>query len=839
MSWQKNGERLIQYTKDWFLQQQSRFSAWLKGQSRMRLLFYILGIPAIIGLLTVFTLSMLVWLELLGPLPDYATLKDIHNNQASEIYSDDGVLLGKYYVENRTDATLDEISPQIINGLVATEDARFFEHSGIDLRAWGRVLIKTILLQNESAGGGSTLSQQLAKNLFPRKDFAFLEMPINKIREMFIARRLEELYDKEELLRLYLNTVPFGDNAFGIKVAAFRFFNKSPEHLQVEEAATLVGMLKGTSTYNPRRHPEASQTRRNVVMSQMVKAGHLDTAVIDSLHALPVTLDFQEEGHNEGMATYFREHLRLQLLDLLKEYKKADGSDYNLYTDGLKIYTSINSRMQRHAEGAVAYQMPFVQDRFNADWKKRDPWSDKILQRAIKKTRRYQSMEKGGRSDEAIQASFDEPVKMTVFDWKGGAVDTLLSPLDSLKHYMSLLNVGLLSVEPKNGLVRAWVGGIDHRFVQYDHVKSKRPVGSTFKPFVYAAALQSGMMPCEYTENMLRTYEQFKGWQPRNSNGKYEGAYSMAGALSNSVNTIAVELALRAGVPEVKKLAQEMGIKSSIPNQPAIALGAVDASLIDMVTAYSTFANRGYRPDRLHYLDRIETENGEVLVKFDRPNNKRFTKVLEPGHADMMLELMESVVDSGTAKRLRTTFGLSGTLMGKTGTTQDQADGWFIGFNSEIVTGVWVGADHPGIHFRSLSRGQASRTALPVFGSYTLRLYKDRNFRHIRKASYPAPPEMVTALLACPPYFDEMPIIDYLDNPVDDMVEWNRTIAEVPAALLQEMLDRFPRRQHETLGEYARRLRSRAERQEQRDDRRKERREFWGNILFGEKKDDG
>lgn len=813
--------------------------SWVKAQPRWRLALYGIGGPILLGLLFVLILTILVWQGAFGALPTYGDLQNVENDQASEIYSEDGVLLGKYYIENRTDARLDEISPLVIDALVATEDARFFEHSGIDLRAWGRVLVKTILLRDESAGGGSTLSQQLAKNLYPRSAHWMLTMPINKIKEMFTARRLEQLYTKEELLRLYLNTVPFGDNAYGIKVASFRYFNSSPENLSIEEAATLVGMLKGTSYYNPRRHPEAATERRNVVLTQLHRSGKLEVEELDSLKAVPLELDYQLEGHNEGLATYFRAHLRQELNDIVADLKKPDGSAYNLYTDGLKIYTTINSKMQRHAEGAIAYQMPFVQKRFEDDWKKRTPWTENALQRALEKTKRYQDLAGRGRSKSEIEANFAKPQQMTVFVWGEGAVDTLMTPLDSLKHYMALMNVGLLSVEPGTGLVRAWVGGGDHRFVQYDHVKSRRPVGSTFKPIVYTAALQSGMMPCEYTPNEQRVYEQYENWQPRNSDGKYGGAYSLAGALSNSVNTIAVELALRAGLKNVTRLAGEMGIENKVPEVPSIALGAVEASLQEMVTVYSTFANRGYRPQRLHYLDRIETSDGKVLVSFDRPDPNQFKKVLEPGHADMMLNIMQSVVDSGTAQRLRTTFGLRGTLMGKTGTTQNQTDGWFVGYNPKMVTGVWVGSDHPGIHFRTLSRGQASRTALPVFGSYTLRVYQDSDFKAIRRATYPAPPEMVQALLECPPYLPELPIVDYLDSPVDQMVEWNRTIDAIDPMLLQELLDEHPRRNNETLGEYAMRIRRIYERQERRDERREERKEHWSKILFGKKGDDG
>ncbi|MEL6655360.1 MAG: transglycosylase domain-containing protein [Bacteroidota bacterium] len=835
INWQEGWQKV----QNWSRRQWQKCLDWLKAQPRWRLAMYGIGGPFLLGVLFVVTLTTLVWQGVFGELPNYAALQNIENDQASEIYSEDGVLLGKYYIENRTDARLDEISPLVIDALVATEDARFFEHSGIDIRAWGRVLVKSILLRDESSGGGSTLSQQLAKNLFPRQQHWLFTMPINKIKEMLTARRLEQLYTKEELLRLYLNTVPFGDNAFGIKVASFRFFNQTPENIKVEEAATLVGMLKGTTSYNPRRHPEAATRRRNIVLTQMQRAGHLEQGELDSLQALELTLDYQQEGQNEGIATYFRAHLRQEVAKIVADLKKPDGSPYNLYTDGLKIYTTINSRMQRHAEGAVAYQMPFVQQRFYDDWKKRDPWSERSLQRALERTDRYKGLKGKGKTEAEIDTLFAQPHQMSIFVWGEGAVDTLLSPMDSLKHYMALMNVGLLSAEPQTGLIRAWVGGGDHRFVQFDHVKSRRPVGSTFKPIVYTAALQSGMMPCEYTPNEQKVYEQYENWQPRNSDGEYGGAYSLAGALSNSVNTIAVELALRAGLPNVTQLAEKMGFKNKIPEVPAIALGAVEASLQEMVTVYSTFANRGYRPDRLHYLDRIETADGEVLVSFDRPNTNRFEKVLEPGHADMMLEIMESVVDSGTARRLRTTFGLRGTLMGKTGTTQEQSDGWFVGFNPKMVTGVWVGSDHPGIHYRTLYRGQASRTALPIFGSYTLRVYKDSQFKSIRRASYPDPPEMVQALLECPPYLPEMPIVDFLDGDVDEMVAWSRLIESIDPERLQGLLNEHPRRGNESLGRYAMRIRRIYDRQERRDGRREERKEHWSKILFGKKEDDG
>ncbi len=836
--WNQEPRTLSEKSREWLKRQWAAFKRWYDRQPRWRIALIGIGVPFLMGMLFVMLLALLVWQGAFGALPDYAQLKDIRNYQASEIYADDGALLGKYYIENRTNASMEEISPEVIQALVATEDARFFEHSGIDLRAFGRVLFKSILLSDESAGGGSTLSQQLAKNLFPRRSYALLSMPINKLREMFIARRLENLYSKEDLLNLYLNTVPFGENAFGIKVAAYRFFNKQAEALAPQEAALLVGMLKGTSYYNPRHYPERAQERRNLVLRQMMRFGHLDTIMVDSLLPLPVELDFREEGHNEGLATYFREHLRQQVLDILEEHTKPDGSAYNLYTDGLRIYTSIDSRLQAHAEAAIARQMPRVQTRFKEDWKNRQPWRDRTVEQRIRQSKRYQGLTDRGLNDEAILANFQEPVPMTVFDWQGGAVDTLMSPMDSIKHYLTLLNVGFLAADPVGGLIKAWVGGIDHRFIQYDHVKSHRPIGSTIKPVVYAAALQSGMLPCEYTENIQKTYEQFDNWSPQNSDGEYGGAYSMAGALSKSVNTIAVELTLRAGVENLRALARDMGIESELPKGPAIALGAVDASLWEMIRVYSTLANRGYRPTKLHYLDRIETSEGEVIVSFDRPNYNRFTKVLEPGHADMMLNLMQSVVDSGTAKRMRTEFGVSGPLFAKTGTTQDQRDGWFIAFNPSLVAGAWVGAEDPDIHFRTLYRGQGSRTALPVVGQFLRDVYRDRDFRAIRRATYPTPPDTIYALLQCPPYLPELPIMDFGEDSYEEVVFWSRTIDRIHPELLAEVLRDKPRRNNENLIDYAERILRISERRMRQYERRSERREFWGRVLFGEEEDD-
>ena len=797
------------------------------------------GLASFFGLFTLFLFCFLVYKGAFGRLPTYADLRGIQNNTASEVYSADGVLLGKYYIENRIKADFEEISPNIIHALIATEDTRFFEHSGVDLRAFMRVLVKSILLFNESAGGGSTLSQQLAKNLFPRKSHGILSMPVNKVREMFIARRLENLYTKEDLLSLYLNTVPFGDNVFGIKVAAQRFFNKSTEDLNVEEAAVLVGILKATTYYNPVDHPERALARRNTVLGQMEKYGYLDPLVADSLRLIPIDLQYQKEGNNQGLATYFREHLRQELVDILREFQKPDGSSYNLYTDGLKIFTSIDAGMQQYAEEAVHEHMARVQQAFYQDWQKGVPWGNrKVLDRAIKNSERYKKLKASGRTEAEIDEIFDQVIKMRVFSWKEGEEEKEMSPLDSVKYYLTLLNAGFLAMEPQTGLIRAWVGGIDHKYFQYDHVKSKRQVGSTFKPIVYTQALRSGMLPCEYTYNRLVTYTEYDNWQPRNSNGEYGGVYSMEGALSQSINAISVEILMRAGVDSVRQLAREMGIEHSIPAVPSIALGSVEASLLEMVQVYGTFANRGLRP-QLHFLDRIETADGEVLVSYQEPDGEQFERVLEEDQADMMIHMLESVVDSGTARRLRYEFGLYNDIAGKTGTTQNHSDGWYLGFTPNLVAGAWVGAEIPSVHFRTMGRGQGASTALPIYGRFLRKLYKDSRYRNLRKAKFDAPRDTILAMMSCPPYLEEMPIMvdffqDFYENPAFFEFLFREGIY-----LGEEGRLNIPTpRRHETEDEYLERLRNYTKRLERKDERREKRKQFWNNLLFGKEKEE-
>jgi penicillin-binding protein 1A len=733
-------------------------SKWLllKAQHPKTAWFALIGGSlSLLSLLFVLSLYISIRFEFFDTLPSTKELKQIENNIASEVYTEDGLLLGKYYIQNRVNASLEEISPDLLNALIATEDARFFDHNGIDVRAWFRVFFRSILLQDDTGGGGSTLSQQLAKNLYARKKYWALSLPVNKIREMIIAKRLERIYTKKELLTLYLNTVSFSDNTFGVKVASKRFFNTNPKDIKLEEAAVLVGMLKGTSFYNPLTHPKRAQNRRNTVLAQMEKYGYLQKGLVDSIQARPIKLSYAKEGNTEGSGTYFREHLRLELKDLLKDYKKEDGSSYNIYTDGLKIYTTIDARMQRYAEEAVQEHLSKLQTQFFKHWKRRfSKEMRKEIEKRVIKTALYQRLKKEEKPQAIIDSLFRKPHNRTVFTWKGEQ-ERPISKLDSIQYYFLMLNTGFLAMDPSNGHIKAWVGGINNKYFQYDHVKSKRQVGSTFKPLVYATALENGFHPCDYFHNKLTTYTDYDDWQPENSDGVYGGVYSMQGALSKSINAITVDLIMQVGIDSVKQLAQSMGITAPIPTVPSIALGAVDASLYDMVKVYGTLANKGLRPEP-QYIRRIETKFGEVLLDLEEAPIE-FERVLDEETAQTMTNMLQAVVDSGTARRLRYQYHLISDIAGKTGTTQNHSDGWFMGYTPHLVAGAWVGAESPKVHFRSLSLGQGANTALPIWGRFMNKVYKDPQFSHWKEATFDPVPDSLFWELDCAPYLDEMP----------------------------------------------------------------------------------
>ena len=730
---------------------------WNKLRQRpVRYLSIRLGIFIGLGLVAVLALIWAVRAEQFGKMPTDEDLRTIQNFTASEVYTYDGILLGRYYVENRTNTTLDNINPAIAEALIATEDSRFYEHNGVDRRSLARVLVKSILLRNESSGGGSTITQQLAKNLFPRQPYSVLTLPVSKIKEISVATRLEKMYEKDEILMLYLNTVPFGGNVFGIEAASKRFFNKSAKELKTEEAATLIGMLKATTYYSPRLYPDRSQQRRNVVLSQMAKNNYLTAAQRDSLQQQPLVLDYYNVTHNTGLAPYFREKLRGEIQQWLNTHPNEDGSTYNLYTDGLKIYTTLDARLQQHAEQAVAKHMKKLQQDFFAHWKDQKPWGkdDRSLQQAKRRSERYRLLKSLEKSDEEIDAIFNTPIPMTVYTWEGEQEKTM-SPMDSIAYYQMFLNAGFLAIRPENGQVKAWVGGIDHKYFKYDHVTARRQVGSTFKPIVYAAALENGEAPCDFIKNEKRVYEDYNDWSPGNSDGHYEGSYSMAGALAKSVNTVTVELMMRTGVENVVDLAHQMGIESELPDKPAIALGTADLSLYEMLTVYGTLVNRGMRV-KPSYLLGIEDQDGNVIAKFnDKPE---VAQALSRETADLMVNMLKNVVDTGgTARRLRYTYKLRNDLIGKTGTTQSHADGWFIGATPKMVFGSWVGADNRLVRFRTTREGQGANTALPIVALFLDAFNKDESFKSIRYARFPEPSRSVRAQLNCPFYDDDKP----------------------------------------------------------------------------------
>ncbi len=727
---------------------------------------------ALIGFLFVGSLVLSIHWGFFGALPSSKQLSKIQNDNASIVYSADDQVLGKYFVQNRTSIKYDDLSPHLVNALIATEDARFLEHNGIDYRAWARVLIKTVFLQDQSSGGGSTLSQQLAKNLFPRKSFWKLTIPVAKIKEMFIATRLEKIYNKDQLLNLYLNTVPFGPNEFGVQAASKAFFNKNAKNLSIQEAAVLVGMLKANTRFNPVRNPKLSKARRNVVLGQMARYGYLKPSELDSLKSLELVTDYQRDSKTEGLATYFREHLRQELKTLMPQVNDELGEDYNLFTDGLKIYTTIESRLQRFAEEAVHEHLKSLQASFDTHWKGKKAYgTNRNLAEAMVRTRRYKTMKAAGKSEEDIKEAFEQPVRMTVFTYEGDKVKEM-SPLDSLKYYYCLLNAGFLAADPHNGKILAWVGGIDQKYLQYDHVKAKRQTGSTFKPIVYATALRSGIGPCDYIPNRLVTYSDYDDWQPANSGEEYGGFYTMEGGIRKSINSIAVNLIMRTGVDSVRTLAKEMGINSNIPKAPAIALGTADVSLFDMVQVYQTFANQGVRND-LTFIDRIETKDGKVLYQAEASEP---IEVLTNEESAIMDHLLQAVVDSGTARRLRFRYQLQGPLQGKTGTTQSHADGWFMGYNSNIVAGAWVGAEYPSVRFRTIELGQGANTALPIFGIFMRKVSKWKSTKKWAQGTLRPMDENLALQLNCEPYLefepfeldsipqDEDPLINALDN---------------------------------------------------------------------------
>ena len=681
---------------------------------------------------------------LFGKMPSFEDLENPNSNLATEIISSDGVTLGKFYNENRTAIKYKDLPKSLVDALVSTEDERFYEHSGIDARRTFGAAAKL-----GSNGGASTITQQLAKLLFHGEGSKFLPFRmIQKAKEWIIAVRLERQYTKNEIIALYFNQVDFVNGAVGIRSAAKVYFNKEPRDLNVEESALLVGMLTNPSLFNPVRRPEKAVKRRNVVLGQLVRNHHLEESAKKILEKKPIVLDFHPESHLDGTATYFREYLRDYMKNWVKENKKPDGEEYDIYGDGLKIYVTLDSKIQEHAEEAVQEHIKNLQEEFFIQQKdnKNAPFVnlseievDKIFNQAMKNSERWRILKADDKTDEEIIASFKVKTKMTVFSWKGDR-DTIMTPLDSIRYYKHFLQAGLMSMEPQTGQVRAWVGGINYKYFQYDHVgQGSRQVGSTFKPFVYATAIQQlGMSPCDSIIDSPFTmpkgkYNITEAWSPKNSDNKYRGMITLKKALANSVNTISAKLMDKVGPTAVVDMAHKLGIKSEIPVQPSIALGAVEISVQDMVAAYSTFANEGVYM-KPQFITRIEDKNGTTIYEPIPESHD----VLNKDIAFAVIKLLEGVTEGGSGDRLRTQGGGNGynrvtgypyaftnPIAGKTGTTQNQSDGWFMGMVPNLVTGVWVGCEDRSARFKSITYGQGATAALPIWGYFMKKCYAD------------------------------------------------------------------------------------------------------------------
>jgi penicillin-binding protein 1A len=687
-------------------------------------------------------------------IPGAKELKAIQNPIASEVYTSDSVLIGRYFVEDRTQVRYEDISPLVIGALISTEDVRFYSHQGVDFRSLGRVVVKSILLQDESAGGGSTITQQLAKNLYPRKSYWFLSMLVNKLREGVIARRMENIYTKKEIITLYLNTIPFGDNTYGIQAAAQKFFSKNAKDLTLDQAAVLIGMLKATHNYNPRLFPKNSLARRNVVLAQMTKYKLLSKPQKDSLQKLPLNLKYNIATTKEEVAPYFREYLKGYIQKWCEKNVKSDGSSYDLYSDGLKIYTTIDSKLQAYAERAVVKQMSGLQEQFFDHWQKENPWrgNESVIYDAIKRTGRYKNLKEQGLSEKEIIAELNKPVLTKLFTWDGPK-EAQVSPIDSIKHHLQYLNAGFLAMNPATGEIKAWVGGIGHEFFQYDHVKAstKRQVGSIFKPIVYATALEQGVSPCEFIPAGQQTYIDEEGqlWTPKNINYDYPVEYSMRGALAYSVNTVSVKLINRAGIENTIKVARNMGIHSDIPDVPSIALGSSAVSLLEMTAAYACLANEGIS-SYPYFISKIVDRKGNVYDNFKPSVSGR--RAVSKETALTVRTMLQTVVQEGTASRLRWRYGIYNDVAGKTGTTQANADGWFMAMTPHLVIGTWVGADDPRIRFRSTLLGQGSNTALPMVAYFMKEINSDPAYKNISQAKFSSLPSSIRRNLACDLY---------------------------------------------------------------------------------------
>jgi penicillin-binding protein 1A len=714
-------------------------------------------VAGLIGLVFIFFYG--VAHEWFGPMPSFEELENPNTNLASEIYSYDGQLMGTYYIENRSNVQYRELPPHLVEALMAIEDIRFEKHSGVDTKALFRVAYGVI--SGNYKGGGSTLTQQLAKNLFPRGNLSKPQLVMRKFKEWVTATKLERNYSKQEILAMYLNTVPFGSQSFGIKAAAKTFFNKETDSLNVEESALLVGLIKGPTWYSPVRNYDRSLERRNLVLNQMLKYDFITQDTFDSISQLPIDLSrYGIRDHKSGPATYFREILRMELREWCNTHYKADGTPYDLYKDGLRIHTTIDSRMQQYAEESVITHLRddlqpafykhwegYTNAPFDFDKDDAEEQIEKLMELAMKWSERYRVLKEKDTPPDSITLIFNTPAPMRVFSWEG-EIDTVMTPMDSIRYYKFFLQAGLLSMEPTTGYVKAYVGGIDYRHFKYDHVKlTRRQVGSTFKPFLYTLAMQEGeFSPCSKVANVQYSVDLWDGtiWSPKNSSSDRVGEeVTLQWALANSNNWISAFLIKRYSPQSVIKIARKMGVTAEMDPVPAIALGTPDISLWEMLGAFNTFANKGVFIEPI-MVTRIEDKYGNVIEDFTPDKQEAMSEET----AFLMLELMKGVVQSGTGIRLRFKYGFTNPIAGKTGTTQNQSDGWFIGITPELSTGTWVGAEDRSVHFRTISLGQGANMALPIWALYMQKVYDDPDL-NISRGDFEPPLKPISFELDC------------------------------------------------------------------------------------------
>lgn len=749
-----------------------------------------------LGSVLLILIFVLVYNGVIGYMPPVEELRNPQDKFATAIYTADGVEMGRYFRNsgNRVYADLDEVSPNVVNALIATEDARFMDHSGIDLRAVTRAVVKTILLRQKNSGGGSTLTQQLAKQLYTPPSDGLLSRAMQKPIEWMIAVKLERFYSKDEILKMYLNQFDFLYNAVGIKSAAQVYFNKDAADLTVEEAATLVGMVKNPSYYNPVRHNERTRARRNIVLEQMYKADMLSEEELDSLQALPLTLNFRRVDHKDGLAPYFREELRRYLTahkpnrdkypswdkqrfvddsiawetnplyGWIDKNPKPDGTKYDIYSDGLKIYTTIDSRMQTYAEEAVNEHMTTLQGQFFREKRNSStaPYSsnpgelnsklrETLIRNAIRQSERARVARIAGKSEDELMQEFDTPTEMTVFSYSG-PIDTVMTPRDSLLYAKSFLRTGFMSMDPNTGFVKAYVGGPDFHFFQYDMVSTgRRQIGSTIKPFLYTYAMESDFTPCDELLNSQPTYydESGREWSPRNSGkSRIDEMVTIRWALTNSSNWISARLMAQLSPAELVKRMHSYGITNELPAVMSLCLGPCEVSVKEMVTAYSAFANHGMRVDPM-FVTAIADNNGNIISDFA----PRQTEVITEKGYYRILSMLLNVVDGGTGSRLRRApYSLTAQMGGKTGTTNFNSDGWFMGFTPDLVSGVWVGGEERYIHFNSMAEGQGASMALPIYGKYMVKVYGDKDlpYDQSRTFTFPSNIDLCGGELAAP-----------------------------------------------------------------------------------------